>query len=159
MTLFWIWVIVAIVAGIVELLGTDLFLAAVAVAAGITAVTALALPLLLQLPIFAVVSLLGIAVVRPPVKRALGIHEPQEISGPIHQSQIEGRRGIVTQKVTGGGGQIRIGQGDFWSARSFDPDQEIEVGTPVDVLLVDGITALVAPTGAPALQSDPRVVG
>jgi|SRR5947209_7067523 len=159
MTFFWIWVIIAVVAGIVELLGTDLFLAAVAVGAVITAVSALALPLVLQLPIFAVVALLGISVVRPPVKRALGIHEPQELRGPIHQTQIEGRRGIVTQRVTGGGGQIRIGQGDFWSARSFDPDQEIEVGTPVDVLLVDGITALVAPKEAPALQTDPRVVG
>jgi membrane protein implicated in regulation of membrane protease activity len=60
---------------------------------------------------------------------------------------VVGRRGVVTQTVDGAGGQIRIGHGAFWTARTFDPSDTIPVGESVEVLLVEGgITAIVEAT-------------
>jgi membrane protein implicated in regulation of membrane protease activity len=38
---------------------------------------------------------------------------------------------------------VRIGSGEFWTARAVYPEQGIEAGTRVRVLDTDGITALV----------------
>ena len=40
------------------------------------------------------------------------------------------------------GGRVRIG-GEEWSARAFMPDQVIEPGTRVEVMKIEGATALV----------------
>jgi membrane protein implicated in regulation of membrane protease activity len=69
---------------------------------------------------------------------------------------VVGRQAVVTQAVDAQEGQIRIGQGEFWSARSFDPQERIPVGTRVEVLMVEGITALVAPV-TPAAQLESTV--
>jgi hypothetical protein len=60
---------------------------------------------------------------------------------------------------------VRIGDGEFWSARSYDPDDLIPIGAPAEVMVVDGLTALVAPVvpltleddGQPALQDDAQL--
>ena len=152
----WIWIIVAVLAAIGEILTTDLFLASIAVGAVVAAVIALTLvPVIVQIAVFGGLSLLGIAVVRPVLKHALGIEGTSQMVGPVAQRHLEGRRAIVTQTVDAHGGQIRIGQGEFWSARPYDPDQRIEPGTPVDILLVEGLTALVTPCETAALTSNP----
>ena len=38
---------------------------------------------------------------------------------------------------------VRVGSGEFWTARSLHPDEKIEQGTKVRVLDTDGLTALV----------------
>jgi membrane-bound ClpP family serine protease len=38
---------------------------------------------------------------------------------------------------------VRVGRGEFWTARSLYPDEKIERGTKVRVLDTDGLTALV----------------
>jgi membrane protein implicated in regulation of membrane protease activity len=45
--------------------------------------------------------------------------------------------------VDGNGGQVKIG-GEVWSARAYDEDRVIEPGTRVEVMEIDGATALVA---------------
>jgi membrane protein implicated in regulation of membrane protease activity len=42
---------------------------------------------------------------------------------------------------------VRIGSGEFWTARAFYPEQRIDSGTRVRVLDTDGITALVEAVG------------
>jgi len=51
---------------------------------------------------------------------------------------------VVTQEIEAGGkGMVRVGSGEFWTARSLHPDESIERGTKVRVLDTDGLTALV----------------
>jgi membrane protein implicated in regulation of membrane protease activity len=56
---------------------------------------------------------------------------------------LVGAPAVVLQRVDGHGGQVKIG-GEVWSARAFDEDHAFEPGTRVEVLKIDGATALVA---------------
>jgi len=51
---------------------------------------------------------------------------------------------IVLEEVTEHRGRIRIG-GEEWSSRAYDESLVIPVGTKVDVMQIDGATALVYP--------------
>lgn len=142
----WIWLVVAILAAIGEMATTGLYLAMISLAAVITFFISLVVPItLVQVTVFAVLSLLGVAVFRPPIIQALGIHEAPELEGPVMQSHLVGRRAVVTQTVDAGGGQVRVGQGEFWSARAFDTHETMPVGSTVEIRLIDGVTALVSP--------------
>jgi membrane protein implicated in regulation of membrane protease activity len=147
----WVWILIAIAAAIGEVLTVDLFLASVAVAAvAAAAASLLFVPLVIQIVLFAVLSLVGIGVVRPAVKHALGIDAVLPADIRVRHAHVVGRQAVVTQAVDAQAGQIRIGQGEFWTARSFDPQDSFPVGTRVEVLMVEGITALVAPATPPA---------
>ena len=54
-----------------------------------------------------------------------------------------GRKGVVTRQVDRHGGRVRIG-GEEWSARSYLEDQVLAEGQTVDVIQIEGATALVA---------------
>jgi membrane protein implicated in regulation of membrane protease activity len=148
----WIWIVVAVVAAIGEVITMDLFLAIVAVAAVVAGVVGFVLPLEAQILIFALLSIGGILFVRPALKRGLGI-DPESMARPSQtQSHLVGRRAVVTHEVDAGEGQVRIGQGEFWTARTLDPETRIPVGARVEVVLVDGLTAVVEPVETPALE-------
>lgn len=154
----WVWLVVALLAAAGEVLTTGLFLAIVAIAAVITAIVSLVLPFaLVQVALFAGMSLGGIAFIRPALVRSLGIDSLANLSGHATQSQIVGRRATVTRTVDSAGGQVRIGDGEFWSARSYDPDDLIPVGASADVMVVDGLTALVSPVVPLALEEDTQL--
>src|SRR5258708_1308118 len=55
---------------------------------------------------------------------------------------LEGAHAVVLARVDQTGGRVRIG-GEEWSARAFMPDQVIEPGTQVEVMKIEGATALV----------------
>jgi membrane protein implicated in regulation of membrane protease activity len=55
---------------------------------------------------------------------------------------LEGAKAVVLQRVDGRGGRVKIG-GEEWSARSYMPDEEFDVGTEVEVVQIQGATALV----------------
>lgn len=152
LTWFIIWLFIAAAAAVGEMLTAGLFLATVAVAAGLTAVTSIALPPLMQVVIFAMFSVVGLAVFRPILVQMIGYNELTDFI-PVPHSRLIGRRAVVVNQVSAAGGQIRVGEGEFWSARPYDPDQTIQPGIPVDVLLVDGLTALVSPA-VPLLEAD-----
>jgi membrane protein implicated in regulation of membrane protease activity len=57
---------------------------------------------------------------------------------------LVGRTAIVVEEVTGQGGRVRIGP-DLWSSRAYDETLVIPAGTTVDVLHIEGATALVYP--------------
>jgi|SRR5947209_7727925 len=141
------WLIVAAVAAIGEVLTTGLFLATVAVAAVATAVLSLALPggIAVQLGVFSGLSLAGIGGLRPLVVRALDLETHIPDAEPMRHPYVVGRRAAVTRAVDAHGGQIRIGESEFWSARAYDPADMMPVGATVEVMVVDGLTALVAP--------------
>jgi len=96
-----------------------------------------------QLVVFAAVSVLSLVLTRRPLKAALR-------SAPLVPSNapaIVGRRGVVTIAIpagTGGRGQVRIGTED-WSARPAGSEVAIPEGTTVEVVALEGVTALVRP--------------
>lgn len=151
--MWWLWIVIAVAAAIGEMMTTGLFLAAVAVAALIVAVLAVVLPSALQFVAFVGLSLTGIAVFRPIVVRALGMESASEMTGPVTHSHLVGRRATAVRQIDGTGGQIRIGEGEFWTARTFNPDEIIPAGQTVEILLVDGLTALVTPAATPIATS------
>ena len=152
----WIWLVLAILAVIGEVLTIDLWLASVALGALVAAGIAIALGTTVQVIVFASVTLTGMFVLRPTVKHALGIDSASHhLLSPTHD--IAGRRAVVTQTVDGRGGQVRIGQGEFWSARAFDPEESIQIGAPVEVVLIDGLTALVEPVESLPEEAPPEV--
>ena len=56
---------------------------------------------------------------------------------------LVGTRALVLERVDADGGCVKIG-GEVWTARAYDEDEVIEPGTRVDVLKIEGATALVS---------------
>jgi membrane protein implicated in regulation of membrane protease activity len=56
---------------------------------------------------------------------------------------LVGRKAVVTRRVDAHGGRVRIG-GEEWSARCFMEGAVLEEGQTVDVIQIQGATALVA---------------
>jgi membrane protein implicated in regulation of membrane protease activity len=136
-----IWLIVAGVLGVAELLTLTFalgLLAVAALAAGIAGAAGLGLPL--QLGAFAVVAAAGLGVIRPIAVRH--IKQPPPLRTGV--AALVGKTAIVIEEVNGHGGRVRIG-GEVWTSRAYDEDLVIPVGTKVDVLQIEGVTALVYP--------------
>jgi membrane protein implicated in regulation of membrane protease activity len=138
-----VWLVVAVVLGIAELLTVtiDLGLIAVAALAG-AGVASTGLGLGWQFGAFAVVAGLGLLLVRPYARRRLR-------QGPVLRSgaaALVGREALVLDEVSREAGLVRIG-GEEWTARPYDADVTIAAGTVVDVLAIEGATALVHPRG------------
>jgi membrane protein implicated in regulation of membrane protease activity len=141
MELWIVWLILAAVLGVAEIMTTTLSFGLLAVAAGAAAVVGgvgLALPF--QLIAFVVAAGAGLGIVRPLAMRH--IRQPPLLR--TGTSALVGRSAIVTEEVTGLDGRVRIG-GELWSARSYDESSVIPEGSKVDVLAIEGATALVHP--------------
>jgi membrane protein implicated in regulation of membrane protease activity len=57
---------------------------------------------------------------------------------------LVGKKAVVLEEVTDSGGLIKLA-GEVWSARTFDENQVIAPGTLVDVMEIEGATAIVYP--------------
>jgi membrane protein implicated in regulation of membrane protease activity len=136
-----IWLIVAAVLGVAELLTVTLalgLLAVAAVAAGVVGAAGLGVPA--ELGAFAVVAAAGLGLVRPIAMRH--VRQPPPLRTGV--AALVGKTGIVVQEVNGDDGRVRIG-GEIWTSRSYDESTVIPVGAKVDVLQIEGVTALVYP--------------
>jgi membrane protein implicated in regulation of membrane protease activity len=138
-----VWVVLAAVLGVAEIVTLTAALGLLAVAALAAAgAAALGLGPFAQFAVFAAVSIALLIGVRPLVKRQL---RPRY--GPQHRfgvAALVGRQARVVQEVTGHAGRVRIG-GEEWSARAYDETLVIPAGTTVDVIEIEGATALVYP--------------
>lgn len=136
-----IWLILAVVLGAAELMTVTLTLGLIAVAAVAAAVTgAVGLPVPIQILTFVGVSAAGLGVVRPIAKRHL--RQPPVLR--TGTAALVGRTALVLHQTDRHGGRIRIG-GEEWSSRSYDETLVIPVGATVDVIQIEGATALVYP--------------
>jgi membrane protein implicated in regulation of membrane protease activity len=106
---------------------------AAAVAAGIFGGDAVA-----QVVAFVVVSTALIAVVRPIANR----HRAQRPQLATGIDALKGKQAVVLERVDASGGRIKLA-GEVWSARSLDSDTTYEVGQEVDVVDIEGATAIV----------------
>jgi membrane protein implicated in regulation of membrane protease activity len=136
-----IWVIVAAVLGTIEVATTTLAFGLVGVAALLAAGAGLAGGGAgVQFIVFVLASALGLGVARPVAMRHLR-QPPLLRSGT---AALVGRRAVVLEDVGPDAGRVRIG-GEVWSARSYDETTRIPAGASVDVLSIEGATALVYP--------------
>jgi membrane protein implicated in regulation of membrane protease activity len=135
-----LWMIAAGLLAVGEMCTLGFFLGPVAIAAVLAAIVALAGGgVALQWIVFIAVSAASLAVLRPIARRHL--RTPMQLR--TGTAALVGAPAVVLERVDGRGGQVKIG-GEVWSARSFDEDQAFEPGTRVEVLKIDGATALVA---------------
>jgi membrane protein implicated in regulation of membrane protease activity len=138
-----VWLIVAAVLGVAELVTFTFALGLIAVGACVAAAAAafdLGLPF--QLLAFVIASVAGLGLVLPIARRHIK-QPPLLRTGP---AALVGRPAHVIEEVNGRDGRVRIG-GEVWSARSYDETLVIPVGADVDVMQIEGATALVYPRG------------
>ncbi|MFI8100143.1 NfeD family protein [Streptomyces sp. NPDC086023] len=107
-----------------------------ALAASVTA--ALGVGVTGQVLVFTAVSVALIAVVRPIANR----HRSQRPEFASGVDALRGRTAVVVERVDGTGGRIKLA-GEIWSARTLDADASFEPGRQVDVVEIDGATAVV----------------
>ncbi|MGI8450919.1 MAG: NfeD family protein [Streptosporangiaceae bacterium] len=136
-----VWVVLAAVLGVAEVMTTALAFGLIAVGALVAAAAGAAgVGLPFQLAAFAVASAAGLGLVRPISMR----HIKQPPLLRTGTSALVGRSAKVVEEITDDGGQVRIG-GELWSARPYSESQVIPVGSTVDVFAIEGATALVHP--------------
>ena len=135
-----VWAVVAALLAVGEIFTPGLFfLGPIALAAlASTVVAALGGAIWLQIVVFGVGSFAAVGLLRPIARRHLTM--PHAIR--TGTAALEGAKAVVLQRVDGRGGRVKIG-GEEWSARSYMPDEEFDVGAEVEVVQIQGATALV----------------
>ncbi|PZT74349.1 MULTISPECIES: NfeD family protein [unclassified Streptomyces] len=137
----WVWWLIGAVG-----LGIPLVLTAMpefgmfavgAVAAAVVA--ALGGGIVAQVLVFVIVSVALTAVVRVIAGRQRADRAPQLATGI---DALKGRQAVVLERVDASGGRIKLA-GEIWSARALDAGLSFEPGQQVDVVDIDGATAVV----------------
>jgi membrane protein implicated in regulation of membrane protease activity len=136
-----VWVVIAIALAVGEVLTPGLFfLGPVALAAGAAALASLlGAGAFGSLVVFIVGSLASLLLLRPIARK----HVRMPAISRTGTDALVGRKALVTRKVDAHGGRVRIG-GEEWSARAYLDDQVLDEGASVDVIQIEGATALVA---------------
>ena len=141
MALWVIWLIISVVLGVAEAFTLTAALGLLGVAALLTAGTAaIGLPAAAQLLVFALGAGAGLVVLRPIAARFLRGAQ-QELFGV---NALTGRTGFVVHEVSARSGTVRL-SGEEWTARPLDPGLVIPAGAAVQVMQIDGVTAVVHP--------------
>jgi len=134
------WIVAAVLLAIGEVLTPGLFfLGPVALAAGAAAVAAVFAGAIVSVIVFIVAALLSLAVLRPIARS----HIRMPALSRTGTDALVGRKAVVTRQVSAVGGRVRIG-GEEWSARSYLDGEIYAEGSTVDVVRIEGATALVA---------------
>ncbi|MFY1676296.1 MULTISPECIES: NfeD family protein [unclassified Streptomyces] len=136
----WVWWLVAAAALGIPLVMTampefGMFAVGAVAAAGASGLGA---GLVVQVVVFAAVSVALIAVVRPIAAR----HRERRPGSASGIDALKGRRAVVLERVDAADGRVKLA-GEVWSARALDADRSYEAGQEVDVVDIDGATAIV----------------
>ena len=141
MRIWIIWLIVAAVLGVAEVMTARLAFGLLAVAALVGAgVGAAGGDVPLQFGAFVVASAAGLGIARPFALRHIKQPPPLRTG----TAALVGRSAYVLDEITAHSGRVRIG-GEEWSARPYDDTLTIPAGVTVDVLQIEGAMALVYP--------------
>ena len=135
-----LWLIAAAALAAGEVLTLGFFLGPIALAAILAALVAgIGAGAEVQFLTFIAASVASLAVLRPIARRH--VHTPVQIR--TGAAALVGQRAVVLDRVDADGGRIKLA-GEIWTARPFDEDQAFEPGVRVEVLKIDGATALVS---------------
>lgn len=139
--MWYIWLIVAGVCFIIEMLTVGFFVFWFGIGALITMIISILFPdnMLLQATIFVISSTILIFLTKPFVDK----FTKKDKKIVTNAYSIIGKKGIVTQdiKETYGIGQVKI-SGETWSAKTSD-GSVIEKGSQIEVIQIDGVKAVV----------------
>ena len=146
-----LWLVLFLGSAAVEALTLDLFFAMLSVGALAAMLSSfLAAPLFLQVVVFALVSVLMIAVVRPLALKHLQHSSKDQLS---NIDRLVGGPAVTLEPVSADSGTVKIG-GDIWSARTAH-GTPLSAGLQVRVARIDGATAVVEPVPAEgSLETD-----
>ncbi|MFJ4363988.1 NfeD family protein [Streptomyces chartreusis] len=137
----WVWWLVGAAAlgiGLVITAMPELGMLAVGAVAAAVAAGIFGGDAVVQVVAFVVVSTALIAVVRPIANR----HRAQRPQLATGIEALKGKQAVVLERVDASGGRIKLA-GEIWSARALDTDRAYEVGQEVDVVDIEGATAIV----------------
>ena len=135
-----IWLIIAILFFILEMMGPGFLLFWVGVGALITMVVSIFVDsIAIQIGIFAISSIALLFCTRPFIKK----FTKNDTTHTNSYSTI-GKKGIVIQEINSikGIGQVKV-NGEVWSAKSSTDDEIIAEGEQVTILKIDGVKAIV----------------
>ena len=135
-----IWAIVALALAVGEVFTPGLFfLGPVALAALVSMIVALVGGgAVVQLVVFIAGSVASVGLIRPIAKAHLRVPAALRTG----TAALTGAKAVVLQRVDTDGGRVRIG-GEEWSARAYMEGQVFEPGDRVEVVKIEGATALV----------------
>ncbi|KUP96660.1 NfeD family protein [Thermobifida cellulosilytica] len=139
-----LWLVVAVALGVAELFTLTLalgLLAAAALVAGVAGAAGVGLSG--QVLAFVAASAAGLLVIRPIARRHMAQPPPLRSGAEA----LVGRSALVVEEITADGGRIKL-SGEEWTARCLDETLRIPAGTHVDVMQIDGATAVVYPRDA-----------
>ena len=140
----WLWVVAAVVCGIIEVLSVSFVFLMLGVGALAGAVVAGAGGgAYLQISVFAAVSVVLLLAVRPFLKGRLYQSTPDVRT---NTDALIGAGGYALSTITVRDGRARL-RGAVWSARTLGGT--IMVGAPFVIIGIDGATAIVAPSTEP----------
>ncbi|MEW2073832.1 NfeD family protein [Streptomyces sp. NPDC012403] len=138
---WFVWLLAAAALGAAEFFTLTLFFGLLAGAALVAAVVAgFGIGVLGQLVALGAAAAAGLLLVRPVALR----HMAQQPLVREGSDALIGKRAEVMQEVTATRGLIKL-SGEEWSARALDESLVIPVGASVDVMEIDGATAVVYP--------------
>ena len=137
-----IWLSLAFLLAVAEILSLDLVLIMLAVGALAGAGVAVAAPGLWWLQILVALSVsFGMLFLLRPTLMAKVRNMPGYRSSA---SKMVGSTGVAVSEITRSGGEIKV-DGQSWSARPYSSDLVIEQGTEIEVYEIDGAIAVVYP--------------
>ncbi|WNI22699.1 NfeD family protein [Streptomyces sp. ITFR-16] len=135
------WLLAAAALGVAEFFTLTLVFGLLAGAALVAAVVAgVGVGVLGQVIALGVAAVAGLVLVRPVALRSMA-RVPLTHEG---SDALVGKRAEVVREVTATRGLIKI-SGEEWSARALDESHVIPVGALVDVMEIEGATAVVYP--------------
>ena len=134
------WIVLAVILAAAEVMSPSFYLAPFALGALLAAVvTGVGAGAVVTTIVFLVSSGLLLGFVRPIARRHL--RTPPHIR--TGAAALIGETATVLERVDRERGMVKIG-GEIWTARTYDEDHVIEPGKRVEVLKIDGATALVS---------------
>ncbi|MGB3184488.1 MAG: NfeD family protein [Ornithinimicrobium sp.] len=135
------WTAAALILGLIEIASLDLVFTMLAGSALVAAVAAfLGVPFPVQVIVFVITAVLLLALLRPLLLRRLNLTGPPPTT---NADANVGQRAEVLSAVTDRSGTVKL-RGEEWTARAAEPDQELTPGQMVNVIRIDGATAVVS---------------
>jgi len=136
-----LWLVLAVIFGVGEIVTLGFFLAPFAGGAAVAALASAAgAGTVLSLGVFLLISLILLAALRPLARAQLRT-PPQIRTGT---AALVGKDATVLERIANseGVGCVRL-EGEVWTARAYMDDETYEAGTRVQVVEIRGATALV----------------
>ena len=139
-----LWVLLAVILAVGEMMSVSFFLAPFAVRALLGGLADLAgANAVVAFVVFLVSSGLLLGIVRPIARRHL--RTPAQLR--TGTAALIGRTAVVTELIdnAAGSGSVKL-EGELWTARAYEDDEVIAAGRRVHVVEIKGATALVSET-------------